>query len=63
VAKEERVPVGFRSIRLGFELEHDATEEQLETLMRLTERYCVVYQTLTGGVPVEVETASAPRAS
>jgi uncharacterized OsmC-like protein len=39
-------PVGFRSIRLRFELVSDATEEQLETLLRLTERYCVVLQTL-----------------
>jgi uncharacterized OsmC-like protein len=39
-------PVGFRSIRLRFELVSDATEERLETLLRLTERYCVVLQTL-----------------
>jgi uncharacterized OsmC-like protein len=39
-------PVGFRDIRLWFELESDAEPEQLETLKRLTERYCVVYQTL-----------------
>src|SRR4051795_13248806 len=44
VAKD--VPVGFRSIRLGFELDTDATAEQLDTLLRLTERYCVVYQSL-----------------
>ncbi|HUL78386.1 MAG TPA: OsmC family protein [Vicinamibacteria bacterium] len=44
VAKE--VPVGFLHIRLGFDLETDASEEQLATLQRLTERYCVVYQTL-----------------
>lgn len=40
------VPVGFRAMRLHFDLETDASEEQLATLMRLTERYCVVYQTL-----------------
>ncbi len=40
------VPVGFRDIRLQFDLETDASEEQLATLLRLTERYCVVYQTL-----------------
>jgi uncharacterized OsmC-like protein len=40
------VPVGFQQIRLHFELETDASEEQLATLIRLTERYCVVYQTL-----------------
>jgi uncharacterized OsmC-like protein len=42
-------PVGFSAIRLSFELETDADEEQLATLKRLTERYCVVYQTLAGG--------------
>jgi uncharacterized OsmC-like protein len=41
------VPVGFKQIRLHFDLDTDATEEQLATLVRLTERYCVVYQTLT----------------
>lgn len=42
-------PVGFRSIRLAFELDTDAGEEELDTLLRLTERYCVVYQTLAHG--------------
>jgi uncharacterized OsmC-like protein len=40
------IPVGFQNIRLLFNLDTDATEEQLDTLLRLTERYCVVYQTL-----------------
>jgi len=40
------VPVGFQNIRLQFTLDTDASEEQLDTLLRLTERYCVVYQTL-----------------
>lgn len=44
VSKE--VPVGFQSIRLRFTLDTDASEDQLATLLRLTERYCVVYQTL-----------------
>jgi hypothetical protein len=44
VSKE--VPVGFQRIRLEFGLDTDANEEQLATLIRLTERYCVVYQTL-----------------
>ena len=44
VSKEARV--GFQEIRLSFHLDTDASEEQLATLMRLTERYCVVYQTL-----------------
>ena len=39
-------PVGFQRIRLDFDLDTDASEEQLATLIRLTERYCVVYQTL-----------------
>ena len=40
------VPVGFQNIRLHVDLDTDASEEQLATLLRLTERYCVVYQTL-----------------
>jgi len=40
------VPVGFQDIRLQFTLDTDASDEQLATLLRLTERYCVVYQTL-----------------
>ena len=44
VSKE--APVGFQKIRLQFDLDTDAAEEQLATLIRLTERYCVVYQTL-----------------
>lgn len=40
------VAVGFKAIRLQFVLDTDATEEQIATLIRLTERYCVVYQTL-----------------
>ena len=53
VSKE--VPVGFRSIRLFFDLKTNATTEQMESLAKLTERYCVVYQTLTKGVPVETK--------
>jgi len=44
VAKE--APVGLQNIRLSFELDTEASEEQLATLLRLTERYCVIYQTL-----------------
>ena len=40
------VPVGFQSIRLQFTLDTDASPEQIATLIRLTERYCVVFQTL-----------------
>jgi uncharacterized OsmC-like protein len=41
------IPVGFQKIRLYFDLETDASEDQLSTLLRLTERYCVVFQTLS----------------
>jgi len=47
-------PVGFRDIRLRFDLDTDATEEELDTLVRLTERYCVVLQTLRTAPEVEV---------
>lgn len=52
VAKD--AAVGFRSIRLSMELDTSASGEQLDTLFRLTERYCVVYQTLRAGVPIEI---------
>jgi uncharacterized OsmC-like protein len=54
VGKDDGVPVGFTAIRLRFALESDADEDSLATLQRLTERYCVVYQTLASGVPVDV---------
>ena len=46
---DRAAPVGFSAIRLSFELNTDADEADLETLRRLTERYCVVYQTLASG--------------
>lgn len=52
VSKE--VPVGFQKIRLEFHLDTDADKEQLATLIRLTERYCVVYQTLNRPPGIEV---------
>src|SRR5258708_2053112 len=52
VAKD--VPVGFQAIRLRFEVDSDATAEQLDTLRQLTERYCVVYQTLQHGPAIGV---------
>jgi uncharacterized OsmC-like protein len=52
VAKD--APVGFRQIRLCFEIETDAPQEQLDQLLKLTERYCVVYQTIAKGPPVDV---------
>lgn len=54
MAVDRDVPVGFTAIRLGFELESDADEEQLATLVRLTERYCVVLQTLTHSPQISV---------
>ena len=47
--------VGFKSIRLTFDLKSSASQEQLDSLKKLTERYCVVYQTLTKGVTVQTE--------
>jgi uncharacterized OsmC-like protein len=47
LAVDRDAAVGFTAIRLAFELDSDAEEEDLETLMRLTERYCVVFQTLS----------------
>ena len=54
LAVSKEVPVGFLSIRLYFSLLSPATPEQIKSLMQLTERYCVVYQTLSRGVPVEM---------
>jgi uncharacterized OsmC-like protein len=48
LAVHRDAPVGFRAIRLGFELDTDADEEQQKTLLSLTERYCVVLQTILG---------------
>ncbi|HEY7949420.1 MAG TPA: OsmC family protein [Solirubrobacterales bacterium] len=47
LAVDRDAPVGFTAIRLAFELDSDADGEELETLMKLTERYCVVFQTLS----------------
>jgi uncharacterized OsmC-like protein len=52
VSKE--APVGFQNIRLSISLDTDATEDQLSTLIRLTERYCVVYQTLVNPPQITV---------
>ncbi len=51
---EKQAPVGFRDIRLSFDIDGDLTDEQLATLMKLTERYCVVYQTLRSAPPIDV---------
>lgn len=49
------VPVGFRSIRLSFIIDTNATEDQVKTLLRLTERYCIVYQTLISATDVKTK--------
>ena len=53
VSKE--VPVGFKTIRLQFKLDSNATAEQIASIAKLTERYCVVYQTLVKGVSIQTE--------
>ena len=52
VAKD--APVGFAQIRLRFDLDTDAQQDKLDQLLKLTERYCVVYQTIRSGPPVEI---------
>lgn len=54
LAVSKEVPVGFQRIRLYFDLDTDANEEQMATLLRLTERYCVVYQTLRQPANIEI---------
>ena len=56
---DRAAPVGFKAIRLSFELETDADEEQIATLLRLTERYCVVLQTLAGSPELSVSQSLA----
>ena len=51
---DKEAPVGFAAIRLRFDVETDAPQEKLDQLLRLTERYCVVYQTIKSGPPVDV---------
>ncbi|MCH9807870.1 MAG: OsmC family protein [Alphaproteobacteria bacterium] len=55
-------PVGFAAIRLNFELEGDLSEEEKATLAKLTERYCVVYQTLRHANAIDTEFHVAPKA-
>jgi len=55
VAKD--APVGFAQIRLRFHLDTDAPQDKLDQLLKLTERYCVVYQTIKSGPPVDVKLA------
>jgi uncharacterized OsmC-like protein len=53
VAKD--APVGFAQIRLRFDLDTEAPQEKLDQLLKLTERYCVVYQTIKNGPPVDLQ--------
>ena len=59
MAVDRDAPVGFSAIRLDFELETDANEDELATLMKLTERYCVVFQTLNA--PPELSASIATK--
>jgi uncharacterized OsmC-like protein len=58
---DKQAPVGFKSIRLSFDLDTDAAPDQLDTLKRLTERYCVVLQTLAGSPALETELSTSAR--
>jgi uncharacterized OsmC-like protein len=52
-------PVGFRAIRLSFELETDASQEELDRLLEVVERYCVVFQSLAGSPELSASIARA----
>ena len=56
---DKTAPVGFAQIRLRFDVDTDAPQDKLDQLLKLTERYCVVYQTIKNGPPVEVKLARA----
>jgi uncharacterized OsmC-like protein len=58
LAVEREAPVGFEAIRLSFEVDSDASAEDLARLLELTERYCVVYQTLAAGPALSTSVAS-----
>jgi uncharacterized OsmC-like protein len=51
---DKEAPVGFAQIRLRFDLDTDAAQDKLDQLLKLTERYCVVYQTIRSGPPIEI---------
>ncbi len=63
LAVDRDVRVGFTSIRLHFDLDTDADDEQLATLLRLTERYCVVLQTIAAPPSISIGTTRAPSGS
>jgi uncharacterized OsmC-like protein len=62
LAVSKDAPVGFRSIRLAFDLDTDASAEQVQTLIKLTERYCVVYQTLAHPAEMAMSVSQAAQA-
>jgi len=62
LAVSKEAPVGFSAVRLAFDLDTEATAEQIQTLIRLTERYCVVYQTLAHPPQLTMTAGPAPGA-
>jgi uncharacterized OsmC-like protein len=56
---DREAPVGFKAIRLRFDLDADASEEQITRLLQLTERYCVVYQTLRNSPQLQASVSRA----
>jgi uncharacterized OsmC-like protein len=60
---DREAPVGFRAIRLSFDLTTDAAEDELATLQKLTERYCVVYQTLASGPDLDTTFSTSTNGS
>ena len=60
MAVDRITPVGFSAIRVRFDLDTDATEEQVDSLVRLTERYCVVFQTLAGSPALSMTAGTVP---
>jgi uncharacterized OsmC-like protein len=52
---DKEAPVGFRQIRLRFDVDTDVPQDKLDQLLKLTERYCVVYQTIAKGPPVDIK--------
>ena len=63
LAVSKDAPVGFGSIRLAFDLDTEASAEQVQALIRLTERYCVVYQTLAHPAQLDMSVTSTAEAA
>ncbi len=63
LAVDKNAPVGFKSITLRFDLVTEASQEDIDRLVQLTERYCVVYQTLRNKPPIDVVTTILPTAA